>query len=125
AWASVRSARLGHRRMLRLIAVWRRQRMLAELLAAREPAPELRAFTVRGFLLAEIQRLLGISTREEIRVSGRQIRTTLVGTALSGLATGLTYAVLLWLLWTGRMDLAAGGGAAYAINVGIGKLSEL
>jgi ATP-binding cassette, subfamily B, bacterial len=125
AWASVRSARLGYRRMLRLIAVWRRQRMLAELLAAREPAPELRAFTVRGFLLAEIRRLLAISTSEEIRVSGRQVRTTLVGTALSGLATGLTYAVLLWLLWTGRMDLAAGGAAAYAINVGIGKLTEL
>ena len=66
AWAAVRSARLGHRRLLRLIAVWRRQRMFAELLAAREPAAELRAFTVRSFLLREIRRLLAIQTREEI-----------------------------------------------------------
>ena len=124
-WAAVRSARLGHRRMLRLIAVWRRQRMLAELLAAREPAPELRAFTLRSFLLDEVRRLLAISTNEEIRVSGRQVRATLVGTALSAVATGITYTVLLWLLWTGRMQLAAGGAAAYAINIGIGKLSEL
>jgi ATP-binding cassette subfamily B protein len=124
-WAAVRSARLGHRRVLRLIAVWRRQRMLAELLAAREPAPELRAFTLRAFLLDEVRRLLRISTNEEIRVSIRQVRTTLLGTVLSSAATGLTYTTLLWLLWTGRMALAAGGGAAYAINMGIGKLSEI
>jgi ATP-binding cassette subfamily B protein len=125
AWASVRSARLGYRRMLKLIAVWRRQRMLAELLAAREPAAELRAFTVRRFLLAEVERLLGVATTEEIRVTTRQVRTALVGQALSAFATGVTYAALLWLLWTGRMDLAVGGAAAYAINIGIGKLTEL
>jgi ATP-binding cassette subfamily B protein len=124
-WAAVRSARLGYRRVLRLIAVWRRQRMLAELLAAREPAPELRAFTVREYLLAEVRRLLAVSTGEEIRISGRQVRTTLVGAALSGVATGFTYATLLWLLWTGRMELAVGGAAAYAISMGIGKLTEL
>jgi len=57
AWASVRSARLERRRVLRLIAVWRRQRMLFDLLAAREPAPEMRAFTLREFMLAEVRRL--------------------------------------------------------------------
>ncbi|MFF5082673.1 ABC transporter ATP-binding protein [Actinoplanes sp. NPDC000266] len=124
-WAAVRSARLGYRRVLRLIAVWRRQRMLAELLAAREPAPELRAFTLRSFLLDEVRRLLSISTNEEIRISSRQVRTTLVGTVLSAIATAFAYVVLLWLLWTGRMELAAGGAAAYAINMGIGKLSEI
>ncbi|GAA3340291.1 ABC transporter ATP-binding protein [Amorphoplanes nipponensis] len=124
-WAAVRSGRLRYRRMLRLIAVWRRQRMLAELLAAREPAPELRAFTVRAYLLAEVRRLLAISTNEEIRITSRQIRTNLIGTALSSVATGLTYATLLWLLWTGRMELAVGGAAAYAISMGIGKLTEL
>jgi ATP-binding cassette subfamily B protein len=124
-WAAVRSARLGYRRMLKLIAVWRRQRMLAELLAAREPAAELRAFTVRAFLLKEVERLLGVATEEEVRVITRQVRTALVGQALSSLATGVTYAVLFWLLWTGRMALAEAGAAAYAINIGIGKLTEL
>jgi ATP-binding cassette subfamily B protein len=125
AWAAVRSAKLGYRSKLRLIAVWRRQRMLAHLLAAREPAAELRAFTVRRFLLTEVGRLLRISTLEEIRVIGRVVRTNLAGQALSGLATGLAYLMLFWLLWTGRMELAAAGGAAYAINMGIGKLTEL
>jgi ATP-binding cassette, subfamily B, bacterial len=124
-WAAVRSARLDYRRVLRLIAVWRRQRMLAELLAAREPAPELRAFTLRSFLLGEVRRLLTVSTNQEIWVATRQVRTNLVGTVLSAIATGLTYGVLLWLLWTGRMELAAGGAAAYAINMGIGRLREI
>jgi ATP-binding cassette subfamily B protein len=125
AWAAVRSAKLGYRSKLRLIAVWRRQRMLAYLLAAREPAAELRAFTVRRFLLTEVGRLLRISTSEEIRVIGRVVRTNLAGQALSGLATGLAYLMLFWLLWSGRMELAAAGAAAYAINIGIGKLTEL
>lgn len=124
-WAAVRSARLGYRTQLRLIAVWRRQRMLAYLLAAREPAPEVRAFTVRRFLLAEVARLLAVSTGEQIRVSQRQTRTNLIGQTLGGLATGLTYLALLGLLVTGRMELAVGGAAAYAINVGIGRLTEL
>jgi ATP-binding cassette subfamily B protein len=124
-WAAVRSARLGYRTELKLIAVWRRQRMLAYLLAAREPAPELRAFTVREYLLDEVRQLLAVSTRERIRVSGRQIRTNLVGQSLGGLATGLAYAALVGLLITGRMDLAVGGAAAYAISIGIGKLSEV
>ncbi|AGL15424.1 ABC transporter ATP-binding protein [Actinoplanes sp. N902-109] len=125
AWAAGRSARLRYRQMLRFIAVWRRQRMLAYLLAAREPAAELRAFTVRQYLLAEIRRLLTAATRQEIRLATSQVRTTLAGNSLSGVVTGVTYAVLLWLLWTGRMDLAAGGGAAYAISMGIGKLTEI
>lgn len=124
-WAAVRAAKLNYRSRLRLIAVWRRQRMLGYLLAAREPAAELRAFTVRRLLLTEVGRLLRISTNEEIRVIGRVVRTNLLGQALSGLATGLAYAVLFWLLWTGRMALATAGAAAYAINMGIGKLTEL
>ncbi len=125
AWAAGRSARLRYRQVLRYIAVWRRQRMLAYLLAAREPAAELRAFTVREYLLTEIRRLLTAATRQEIRLATSQVRTTAAGNMLSGVVTGVTYVVLLWLLWTGRMQLAAGGAAAYAISTGIGKLTEI
>jgi ATP-binding cassette subfamily B protein len=124
-WSSARGARLRYRSLLKMIAMWRRQHMLAHLLAAREPAPELRAFTLQGFLLDEVRRLLEMATRREVALSDTVVRTTLVGSALSGVITGLTYGVLLWLLWTGALALAAGGAAAYAINVGIGKLSEL
>ncbi|MCW6010964.1 ABC transporter ATP-binding protein/permease [Micromonospora sp. CPCC 205371] len=124
-WAAVRAARLGYRQELRLVAVWRRKWMLSNLLAEREPAPEVRAFTVRRYLLAEVKRLLDVATREYMKVSTRQVRTNLVGTALGSVATGLTYAALLALLLTGRMDLAVGGAAAYAISTGIERLTQV
>jgi ATP-binding cassette, subfamily B, bacterial len=125
AAAAVRSARLGYRQQLRLVAVWRRKYMLADLLAEREPAPEIRAFTLQRYLLAEVHRLLDAMTGEYIRVSTAQVRTNLIGHALGSAATGLTFAVLLWLLLTGRMDLAVGGAAAYAITSGIAALSQV
>jgi ATP-binding cassette subfamily B protein len=124
-WAAVRAARLTYRQQLRLVTVWRRKYMLNDLLADREPAPEVRAFTVRGFLLAEVRRLLDVTTREYVRVSVQQVRTNLVGQALGGVATALTYAVLVALLVTGRMELAVGGAAAYAISTGIGRLEQI
>jgi len=124
-WAAVRSARLGYRQQLRLVAVWRRKWMLSDLLADREPAPEVRAFTVRRYLLTEVKRLLDVATGEYMRVSTRQVRTNLVGAALGGVATGVTYTVLIALLATGRMELAVGGAAAYAISTGIGKLTQI
>ncbi|MEV6495143.1 ABC transporter ATP-binding protein, partial [Actinoplanes sp. NPDC051633] len=110
-WATARGAQLRRRTMLSLIATYRRQYMLAHLLAAREPAPELRAFTLREFVLKEVQGLLTRVTRREIKMSDTVARTMLLGTAVSGIITGLTYAMLLWLLWTDRMELAAGGAA--------------
>jgi ATP-binding cassette subfamily B protein len=124
-WAAVRAARMGYRHELRLVAVWRRKWMLAGLLADREPAPEVRAFTVRHYLLGEVRRLLDVSTRERIRVSTRQVRANLVGTALGSVATGLTYAALIALLLAGEMELAVGGAAAYAINTGIAALTQV
>jgi ATP-binding cassette subfamily B protein len=125
AWAAVRSARLNWRQRMRLSALYRRRYMLSDLLADRDAAPELRAFTLRGFLLGEVRRLLEVQTRAQIQVMERQVRTTLVGTALGACATGLTYTLMVWLLMTGRMELAVGGAAAYAIGVGIGALSQV
>jgi ATP-binding cassette subfamily B protein len=125
AAAAVRSARLGYSTQLRLIALWRRKYMLSELLAERDAAPELRAFTLHGYLLAEVRRLLTVATREQMRVSAAQVRTNLTGQALGAVATGATYAVLIALLLTGRMDLAVGGAAAYAISTGINALTQV
>ncbi|MDG6107810.1 ATP-binding cassette domain-containing protein [Dactylosporangium aurantiacum] len=124
-WASVRSARLGYRQQLRLIAVWRRKWMLSDLLAERDQAGELRAFTLQRYLLAEVRRLLDAATREQVKVSAAQVRTNLVGHALGALATGAAYAALIGLLLAGRMDIAVGGAAAYAISTGINALTQV
>jgi ATP-binding cassette, subfamily B, bacterial len=124
-WAAVRAARLGHRQWLRLIRVSRRKWMLADLLADRDAGPELRAFTIRGYLLDEVRRLLNVYTRAQVRLSAAQVRTNLAGHALGAVATGLAFTVLIGLLVTGRMDLAVGGAAAYAIRNGINALTQV
>jgi ATP-binding cassette, subfamily B, bacterial len=124
-WASVRAARLGYRQQLRLSAVLRRKWMLSDLLADREPAPEVRAFTLREYLLAEVRRLLEVTTREQQVLSAQQVRTNLLGQALGSVATGFTFAALIGLLLTGRMELAVGGAAAYAITTSINALTQV
>lgn len=124
-WAAVRSARLGYRQQLRLITVFRRKWMLSDLLAQRDEAAELRAFTLQGYLLGEVGRLLGVSTREYMRVSAAQVRTNLLGHALGSVATGAAYAALIALLLAGRMEMAVGGAAAYAISTGINALTQV
>jgi ATP-binding cassette, subfamily B, bacterial len=124
-WAAVRSARLGYQQQLRLVAVYRRKWMLSDLLAERTEAAELRAFTLQRYLLREVRRLLDVVTREQVRVSAAQVRTNLVGHAFGVVATGGAYAALVALLLTGRMQIAVGGAAAYAISTGINALTQV
>ena len=66
----------------------RRKWMLSDLLANRESGPELRAFTLREYLLGEVRRLLGIMSRQQIRLSRDQVRANIIGAALGAIATG-------------------------------------
>ncbi|MFC7548385.1 ABC transporter ATP-binding protein [Plantactinospora sp. GCM10030261] len=124
-WAAVRAARLGYRQELKLITMLRRKWMLSDLLADRDAGPELRAFTIRDYLLAEVRRLLDVATRDRIALSAAQVRIALLGRFLGGVALGCAYAVLFWLLVSGRMDLAVGGAAAYAIGAGVTALTAV
>ena len=124
-WAAVRAARMNYRQYVRQFTMMRRKWMLSDLLADRGSGPELRAFTLRDYLLGEVRQLLGVMSRQRIRLSHDQIRGNVVGAALGALATGLAYVVLLVLLMTGRLALAVGGAAAYAITVGIEALTQV
>jgi ATP-binding cassette subfamily B protein len=123
--AAVRSARLGYHQQVRIVTLFRRKWMLSDLLTDREPAPELRALTLRGYLLREVTRLLTAVTTEQISLSRAQVRINLLGHALGSIATGLTYATLIALLLTGEMEMAVGGAAAYAISTGITALTQV
>ena len=73
----------------------------------------LRAADSFAVYLNQIGKIPLLTARQEVEIGRRievgqlELRTALVGTMLSAVATGATYAVLLWLLWTGRMALAA------------------
>ncbi|MEV0565003.1 ATP-binding cassette domain-containing protein [Dactylosporangium sp. NPDC050588] len=116
AWAAVRAARLAylsnHARTSRRRRLW----MLSDLMANRATAAELRAFTMRPFLLREYDIMAGAETRTELEVVRRQTMTRLVGGVFSGVATFGVYVALGALLVDHRLPLAAAGTAVLALQ---------
>jgi ABC-type multidrug transport system fused ATPase/permease subunit len=116
AWAAVRAARLSylsiHARTSRRRRLW----MLADLMAHRETAAELRAFTMRRFLLSEYDTMAGAETDAELDVARRQTVTRAVGGVFSGIATAGMYVVLGVLLVRHALPLAAAGTAVLALQ---------
>lgn len=92
---------------------------LASLLTGRDPAKEIRAFGLAGFLRSRHDRLYDERIAEMRRISARQLR----GMALADLVTAVTIAgaiaVILWLAVSHHLALsAAGAGAAALVLLG-------
>ncbi|MEV0586214.1 ABC transporter ATP-binding protein [Nonomuraea sp. NPDC050310] len=125
AWATVRAAKMRYTTTYSLVPVIRRKWIIAELLADRDPAAEVRAFTMRGFL----QRMYDAVARAEqevlLRLARRQTVARLVGEALGGLGTGLVYLALGILLALAAIPLAVAGTAVLTIRQGSMSLSNL
>ncbi|MEV4470804.1 ABC transporter ATP-binding protein [Nonomuraea sp. NPDC049504] len=125
AWAAVRTARMRYAAMYALIPVRRRKWIMADLLAERESAAEVRSFTMRGFLL----RLYDIVARSEqdvmLGLARRQTVARLVGEALGGIGTALVYVALGVLLAVAAIPLAVAGTAVLAIRSGQNSLANL
>ncbi|MET8865225.1 ABC transporter ATP-binding protein [Nonomuraea sp. NPDC004580] len=125
AWAAVRSARMRYAAMYALIPVRRRKWIMADLLAERSSAAEVRSFTMRGFLL----RLYDIVARSEqdvmLGLARRQTVARLVGEALGGIGTALVYVALGVLLAIAAIPLAVAGTAVLAIRSGQNSLANL
>jgi ATP-binding cassette subfamily B protein len=125
AWAAVRSARMRYATMFALIPVMRRKWIIAELLAEREPAAEVRSFTMRGFLLRMYDAVARAEQEVMLKLARRQTVAKLAGEALGGLGSGLVYVALGILLAVGAIPLAVAGTAVLAIRSGSQSLSNL
>ncbi|UBU08901.1 ABC transporter ATP-binding protein [Nonomuraea gerenzanensis] len=125
AWAAVRSARQRYSTLYGLGPARRRKWILAELLADREPAAEVRAFTMRHFLLRVYDAVARAEQEELLKLVRRQTLTRLAGNALGGLGTALVYLALGVLLAIGAIPLAVAGTAVLAIRSSQGSLSSL
>ncbi|MGN9841055.1 ABC transporter ATP-binding protein [Nonomuraea sp. H19] len=125
AWAAVRSARMRYATMYGLIPARRRKWIIGELLADREPAAEVRSFTMRGFLLRMYDAVAKAEQDVMLKLARRQTFARLVGEALGGLGTALVYVALGVLLAMGAIALAVAGTAVLAIRSGQGSLSSL
>ncbi|MBO2465146.1 ABC transporter ATP-binding protein [Actinomadura violacea] len=124
-WASVRSARLRYATMLALVGVARRKWILSSLMTERRHAAEVRAFTMRPFLLGEYDRFAAHQRRVELGLARRQTTTKITGDVLKGLATAGVYIALGLLLWRGWVPLAVAGTAVLAIRSGQTSLANL
>jgi ATP-binding cassette, subfamily B, bacterial len=97
----------------------RERSYLAGLLTQRDPAKEVRAFGLAGFLRARYERLYDERIAEMRRISARQLR----GMAAADLASSATIAgaiaIILWLAVSHHLALsAAGAGAAALVLLG-------
>jgi ATP-binding cassette, subfamily B, bacterial len=116
AWAQVRRAKLTFDSMLRTSSQARRLEVVSELIARRENAAEVRAFTTQEVLLGEHRRIARELLADAIQVGMRQNRATTVGRAISGVGTAVGYVVLGLLLYAGAMPLAVAGTALLAMR---------
>jgi ATP-binding cassette subfamily B protein/ATP-binding cassette subfamily C protein len=124
-WAAVRSARMRYTTMYALIPASRRKWIIAELLSDRDPAAEVRSFTMRGFLMSMYDRVARAEQRTMLQLARRQAAARVVGEALGGVGTGAVYGALGVLLAVGAVPLAVAGTAVLAIRSGQGSLSTL
>ena len=125
AWSAVRSARISYLTRFALIDSYRRKYILANLIAERSTAAELRSFTMRTFLVGRLSRLAAYARSAELRAARQQTVTKVIGSALGGIATAGVYAVLGVLLATGILALSVAGTAVLAIRSAAASLAQL
>ncbi|WP_411574893.1 ATP-binding cassette domain-containing protein [Streptomyces fradiae] len=102
-----------------------RRRMLHKLrwhMSYMESSEEMRACLAGPFLLGRYRRLAASVNAAERKAAGTGAWMGLVGAAAGGVASAAVWATLLWLLVSGRMDLAAGGGAVFALQTATGSV---
>jgi ATP-binding cassette subfamily B protein len=92
---------------------------LASLLTGRDPAKEVRAFGLAGFLRSRHDRLYDERIAGMRRVSTRQLRGMAVADLASSLTIGIAIALILWLAVSHHLALsAAAAGAAALVLLG-------
>jgi ATP-binding cassette subfamily B protein len=122
-WASARAAKLSYASYLRMISRSRRQSIASDLVTARETAAEMRACTAGPALVEEYQRIGRELTAETQRVELAKTRVRLVGRAVAGMGTGLSFFILGLLLHANALPLALAGAAVVAMRMASSSLT--
>jgi ATP-binding cassette subfamily B protein len=125
AWAAVRSARIRYVTRFALVDSYRRKYILANLIATRRTAAELRSFTMHGFLIGRVARLAAYARNAELNAARRRTETQVVASAMGGVATLGVYATLGALLVSGALPLSVAGTAVLALRSAAGSLQQL
>jgi len=88
------------------------------LLTTQHTGQELRVHAAAEDLIDKFRSLSDDSEHEQVRLAKATAATNLAAAAAGGVATGLTYVVLGWLLLSGRVPLSTAGTAVLAVRSG-------
>ncbi|MCW0211788.1 MAG: ABC transporter ATP-binding protein/permease [Pseudonocardia sp.] len=124
AWASVRQAQLSFGSFVRMTSRMRRLEVSGELIARRENAAEVRAFTAQDVLLAEHRRIADELTAESVRLGRRRNVVATAGRALSGVGIAVGYVALGLLLYAGGLPLPLAGTAVIAMRTATAAITS-
>ncbi|MGW4890235.1 ABC transporter ATP-binding protein [Streptomyces murinus] len=114
--AAVRAARAAHIAERHTLADRRLRHTLIYNTSGRSTALDVRACTMRPWLLGQFTAVTRRLENHAARVGRSTARYQLLGDALAGTAALLVYAALLWLVSTGHIPLAAAGTAVIAVQ---------
>ncbi len=124
-WGAMRVAQERYASVMTWVEHLRASRLLGNLLTERTAAQEVRLHRVGPFLLDRYRGMAESAETEQRRLADGKALTELVAAALSGLAMASTYAVMLWLIVAGHMELAVAGTAVIAVRSGSASLGSL
>ena len=116
AWAALRTARMRYQVSYELGVRRRRKLILADLMADRWAAAEVRSFNMRDFLLRSYDVLASYERSVRLRLARRQSLVRLAGDAAGGVGMGIVYLMLGVLVITGWIGLPAAGTAILAYS---------
>ncbi|WP_446461085.1 ATP-binding cassette domain-containing protein [Streptomyces sp. BRA346] len=116
AWGAVRGARIEHAAHHRNLADSRLRNVFRAYTTERATADEVRAGTMAGFLIRQYRIVSGRLEAEQLRATRQALVVQGIGDALTAVGTAATWGVLVLLVATGRMELAAAGTAALAVR---------
>ena len=125
AWAALRTARMRYQVSYELGVRRRRKLILADLMADRWAAAEVRSFNMRDFLLRSYDVLAAYERSVRLRLARRQSLVRLAGDAAGGVGMGIVYLMLGVLVITGWIGLPAAGTAILAIQLAVSAMSGL
>ncbi|GAA0477023.1 ABC transporter ATP-binding protein [Streptomyces sp. NPDC046215] len=125
SWAALRNSRTRYASFQRWAQHARAGRLLSQTLIRTDPAPEIRVHDVGPFLLTHFRKMSESAEEEQTRLARSAARTRLIASALTGVATLVTYLALGGLLLTGVMALSVAGTAVLATRSGAASLTTL
>ncbi|MFD5977476.1 ATP-binding cassette domain-containing protein [Streptomyces bacillaris] len=125
AWAAARAAQAAHRADRHAVGDRRTRHILMYLAAGRSTALDVRAGTMRPWLLDQYRTVSRRLEDHTARVGADTARRQLLGDTLAGAATLAVYAVLLWLTVHGRIPTADAATALLAVQTSRALLTGL